>query len=53
MIEKFLSKKDAKEVANKMIGWKTKVIPIKNKDEIYFIIQCNKNKYLKTDGFIN
>lgn len=44
----FKSRCLAQKEASTMIGWKIKII--KHSDG--FIIQCNGNKYLHTDGFV-
>lgn len=47
--EIFKTRYDAKKRANEMVGWKIKIIKFLDG----FVIQCDKNKYLRVNGFVN
>ena len=54
----FATRKEAQAEANKMRGWRTKVVLIfapnhpKAKNDLVWVIQCDSSKYLREDGFV-
>ena len=53
MIMKYTTRYAALKAAKQMMGWKTRVFAEDANDgSIYYIIQCNGDKYLMNDGFV-
>jgi len=48
-IELFYTRYQASKISKKMVGWKTRIVKMGEE----WAIECNGEKYLRINGFVN
>jgi hypothetical protein len=55
MVQHFPTRESAETAASEMAGWHIRIVQRQDldRDDVYYVIECNGRRYLHTDGTVH